>query len=300
MKIGRFKSEADREQFAAAYDDAMGTMPEPTSTTNAETTFGRVRAYTWAGDSEAPPVLLLPGMRAGAPMWSENLADFRESGRSVVALDALGDAGMSVQTKPLASVVDQAQWLDEALDGMGVASVHAVGHSFGGATAAGYALRFPERVASLTLLEPVFTLRWPPPSTFFWATIAALPVPARWREHALAAIGGVTVEDVRTPSAISTLISEASRTFASALPTPRPLSATQLATLRMPTYVAIASQRSLAGGPAAAAAARAALPAGTVEIWPETTHSLPMQVRHPLGERLRAFWTSADQSAPDR
>jgi pimeloyl-ACP methyl ester carboxylesterase len=34
--------------------------------------------------------------------------------------------------------------------------VHLVGHSFGGWLAANYAVRDPERLASLSLLEPVF------------------------------------------------------------------------------------------------------------------------------------------------
>lgn len=35
------------------------------------------------------------------------------------------------------------------------------------------------------------------------------------------------------------------------------------------------------------------LPHGTVEVWPGTTHSLPMQIPQELGPRLEAFWKSA-------
>lgn len=295
MKLGKFRSDEHRVEFAVAYEAALRAMVPPSLTTDVETTFGTVRTYTWQGEPAIPPVLLVPGMRAGAPMWAENLPDLLASGRTIIAVDALGDAGMSVQTTPIRSPHDQARWLDEALESLSVSRVHSMGHSFGGATAAGHAARFPRRVASLALLEPVFTLRWPPPATFAWATIATLPLPGAWQDHALAALGGVTVEEVRTPSPIGTLIAAATRTFTSALPTPRPLSNQQLAALLMPTYVAIASHHSLAGGVSAATRADAHLPEAVVEIWPNTTHSLPMQAREPLAARLRAFWKSADE-----
>ena len=61
----------------------------------------------------------------------------------------------------------------------------------------------------------------------------------------------------------------------------------------MPTYVAIADRDSLAGGGAAADRARR-LPDGTVEVWPDTTHSLPMQVKDKLDSRLKGFWAASE------
>lgn len=294
MKLGRFRSDAARREFIAAYDAAMAAMPEPARSADVPTSFGSVRVYTWQPGGAGAPVLLLPGMSAGAPMWAENLPDLLASGRTVIAVDALGDAGMSVQSAPITSLSDQARWLDEVLEEAGIPRVHVVGHSFGGATAANHAVRHPARLASLALLEPAFTLRWPPPSTFAWAALSTLPVPSSWRDHALAALGGVSVAEVRTPSPIGTLIAVAAASFTSALPTPRPLTDEQLAALRMPTYIAIAADRSLAGGARAAARARDTMPDAEVEVWPETTHSLPMQVRDQLGARLRGFWDRAE------
>lgn len=201
---------------------------------------------------------------------------------------------MSVQTVPLRSMADQATWIEEALSALGYSQVHSVGHSFGAATAANHALRHATRLASLTLLEPVFVLRWPPPMTFVWATVAVLPGPGSWRDHALAAIGGATVDDVRDSSPIGDLIAAATEAFDSALPTPRPLSTAQLETLHPPVYVAIAGRGSQAGGAKAAARARAHQPNATVEVWANATHSLPMQEHHALGQRLPTFWDDAE------
>jgi pimeloyl-ACP methyl ester carboxylesterase len=63
----------------------------------------------------------------------------------------LGDAGMSVQVRPIRDAADQADWLDQALAQLPVRSVHLVGHSFGGWLAATYVVRHPELVQTLTL-----------------------------------------------------------------------------------------------------------------------------------------------------
>lgn len=293
MKTGGFRSEQGHSAYVRAYDAAMTRMPEPSATHDVPTAFGTVRAYAW-GEAGGIPVLLLPGRSSGVPMWGENLPDLLPH-RRVIAMDALGDAGMSVQTAPLRSLDDQAAWVDQALEGLGIERAHSVGHSFGGATAAAHAIRFPARLASLALLEPAFTLAWPPASTFFWTTVASLPVPQSWRDRALAAIGGVSVADIRARTPLSEMIATGSAEYRAALPMPVPLSDESLAGLRMPVYAAIASRSSLAGGRRAAARA-GRIPGGTVEVWPDTTHSLPMQVHEALGRRLVEFWSAAERA----
>lgn len=63
----------------------------------------------------------------------------------------------------------------------------------------------------------------------------------------------------------------------------------------MPTYVAIAERDSLAGGDTAAQRART-LPRATVDVFPETTHSLPMQAKERLAVELPSFWNEAEQN----
>jgi pimeloyl-ACP methyl ester carboxylesterase len=62
----------------------------------------------------------------------------------------------------------------------------------------------------------------------------------------------------------------------------------------MPVYVVLGGEDSLAGGAAAADAARTHVPHATVRIWPGTTHSLPMQVPDALGHELLAFWDTVE------
>lgn len=290
MTLGHFRSQKGRRAYEQAYRAALAAGPAPDATYDAPTTFGTVRTYRWHSDDDsADPVVLLPGRSSGVPMWSANLADLRESiGRPIIAMDPIGDAGLSEQTAPLTSMADQARWVDEALAGLGCARVHLLGHSFGGATATAVARHAPHRLASLLLVEPVFVLRLPPPSIFLWAMLFTLSPPTAWRDHALAAIGGVPVQEVRAATPVGEMIRTAAAQYRSALPTPGPLSAAELAGIETPTYIAVA-EKSLAGGERAARRAETSMPRVEVDIWPGTTHSLPMQVPDRLADRLRAF-----------
>lgn len=319
-RVGSWRSTEGRAAYLAAYTEAMRALPRPDVVRDVPTSYGTVRAYRWASTADAPagaaaptpapgatgapatdpaaltihraaavPVLLLPGVRSGTPMWGEQVSELRRH-RDVYAVDAVGDAGLSTQAVPLTAPEHQAAWIEEVLTALSLREVHVVGHSFGGALAATYARLHPERVASLVLLEPAFTFAYPPPAVFAWATLAILPgVPASWRDHALARIGGVDVADVRADDPLGRMIAVAAEQYDGHAPTPTPLDDTALRELGMPVYVALAERDSLAGGRRAADRA-GAVPRAVVETWPNTTHSLPMQAGLALTERLDAWW----------
>ena len=287
--IGQFRTVAGQRDYRSAYAQAMSLLPPPSRTVDVATDLGTVRAYLWSSrpPTNGAPVLLLPGRTSGVPMWSENLTDLLAH-HSVIAVDALGDAGLSVQSTPLTSIEDQSIWIDEVVRRLAPEGVHLVGHSFGGATAVAYARLHPERVRSLVLLEPVFTFAYPPAGLMAWTVLASLPVlPGAWRQRALAEVGGG--ERAAPGDPIATMINAGAAHYRAQLPNPRLLTDPQLDALTMPVYVAVADSHSLAGGPRAADRARQ-LPHATVEVWPDTTHSLPMQVAGPLDERLQEFW----------
>jgi pimeloyl-ACP methyl ester carboxylesterase len=191
--VGHFRSVEGRQEYARRYAEAMAALAPPAATHDVPTDFGTVRVYEWSSPATASsvPVVLVPGRSSGVPMWSANLAGFARTHR-VLAFDALGDAGMSVQAAPVPSFASQAIWIHQVLTRLAPGGVHLVGHSFGGATAAAYARQHPEHVRSLTLLEPVFTFASPPARLMAWAMIGSLPVlPDSIRETALGKIGGV-------------------------------------------------------------------------------------------------------------
>lgn len=222
-------------------------------------------------------------------MWSENLPSLLAQ-RTVYAMDALGDAGLSAQTVPLTSAADQATWIDEVLGGLGVTRAHIVGHSFGAASAASLAVHRPGRVASLTLLEPAFVLNWPPVSTLAWSIPATLPfLPQSWRDAAVAKVAGEDPGAIDPDDPIARMITLGSTGYSAELPTPNPLSESQLRGLTMPVYVAIAESSPITNGADSIHKADL-IPVVEAKIWPNTTHSLPMQVPEPLADELADFW----------
>lgn len=297
-QVGNWRSIQGRQDYVAAYDQVRQQWPSPSATSDVSTRLGSVRVYEWSGGSkDSPPVVLLAGRASGAPMWRDNLPGLVGT-RRVIAVDPLGDTGLSEQTVPLTSTADQTAWLDDVLAKLSPrVPVHLVGHSFGGATAASYAIAHPDRVASLALLEPIFTLASPPASIYLWSALILLPTPQSWRDEALRRIGGT--DDEPRPDAraaqdpLARMIDIGAREYSARLPTPSVLDERELAALTMPVYVAIGGKESLAGGEAAADTARTHIPTATVKVWPGATHSLPLQVSAELRPDLLELWNRA-------
>jgi pimeloyl-ACP methyl ester carboxylesterase len=287
--VGHFRSEEGREEYTASYAAAMGQLPEPTRTMDLDTDFGTVRVYEFssARTRGSTPVVLLPGRTAGAPMWEANLPGLAEE-RTVYALDALGDAGMSVQTREIEDSADQAAWLDQTLAQLGTEEVHLVGHSFGGWSAANYAVRRPERVASLSLLEPVFVfqgLRW---QVYVKSIPASVPfLPQSWREAMLSDFGGA--EEIDPDDPVARMISDATEHYAAKLPLPERLSREQLRGLPMPVYAAMASDSAMHDSGAAVRVARENVRDLRIRNWQGATHSLPMEFPNRLDRDLLDF-----------
>lgn len=293
--VGHWKDAEGRATYARAYAAALADMPAPTRTLDIPTRFGTVRALEWAAPEGAPstPVVLLPGRAAGAPMWSENMGELLGH-RTLYALDAVGDSGFSTQSVPLASYDDQAEWVAEAITGLGLTRVHTVGHSFGGATAAVHALRHPEQIASVSLLEPAFVIARPPLSLFLWSALIQLPGPQSWEDYALAKIGGTTVEEVRESSPVGDMIAAGAEHYTSRLPVPRTLTDDEWRAMPEGLRVDLGGRSDLAGGAKGANRIRALRPDAVVTLWPEATHSLPMQEHAALGPELVRFWDGRD------
>lgn len=295
--VGHWRSQDGYRAYRAAYDAVMDTMPKPTRTHEVRTSYGSVRVYEWTADADAPtdrlPVVMVPGIRSGAPMWNENLRHWLGK-RTLYTMDAVGDAGLSTQAIPLTSYDDQGHWVEEVLAGLQLDRVHMLGHSFGGATATIHSLRHPKRVASLTLLEPVMVLHGLPASTYLWSTMLLLPVPQSWKDRGLAEIGGTSVAEVRKRTPMSVMIDEGSKHYSSVTVMPRTLTDEEWQSMPMPIRTEIASDKSLTGGTEAAERAKA-LKKGPVTVRPNTTHSLPMQAADILGPELEQYWEQHDR-----
>ncbi len=296
--VGHWRSPEGEQLYHQAYAEAMRSMPQPSRTVDIRTDWGTVRGYLWenATTRSRTPIVLFPGWTSGVPMWSENLPGLIEE-RPVYAFDALGDAGLSVQTRTLASNADQAEWIDQVLAGSGLERVHVAGHSFGGWLSVNYAVRKPERVASVSVLDPPLVFASLPLSVILTSIPASIPwLPSSWRDAALENIGGGPV-DLGDP--VARMIAMAVEHYAPKKPAPEQITTDQLRGMTMPVLVALAGRSFLEDAPGSAAVARASIPRVTVRIWPQATHSLPMEYPDEVGEALLDFMADAER-APAR
>ncbi|HSA50194.1 MAG TPA: alpha/beta fold hydrolase, partial [Yinghuangia sp.] len=144
------------EAFLCAYDAVRSTRwPSGTQGVAVPTPFGTTHVNSH-GPADAPAVVLLHGGGGvTSTVWGATASTLGGTYR-VHAIDTMGEAGRSIPgDRRITTLDDQLAWLDAVLDGLGAKGPVAIcGHSYGAWTAAHYALRAPDRVAALILIEP--------------------------------------------------------------------------------------------------------------------------------------------------
>ncbi len=107
------------------------------------------------------PVVLIHGIGASLYAWRYALPPLVAAGYRVVAFD---NRGFGFSDKPAHgySTSDYARLVVALLDSLGIASAVLVGHSMGGVIAAETALRHPDRVRGLVLIDAAgYGVSWP-------------------------------------------------------------------------------------------------------------------------------------------
>jgi pimeloyl-ACP methyl ester carboxylesterase len=292
--VGCFRDDAARARFVAAYRASLRRLPPYGKSWDISTGFGTVRVYRFDGPG-GRPVVLLPGRNASTPMWEANLPGLLAH-RTVYSVDLLGEPGMSVQERPIAGSEDQAQWFDEMIDGLGLASAHLMGVSFGGWTATNYAVRRPGRVASVALLDPVLTFAPIPVLTMLAVAPMGLPwAPELLRRRVLRWISGGAEVDDSVP--VAALVAAGSREYVLRQPLPSQFTADQLRSLDIPVLAVIAGRSVIHDAAAAADAARKSLVKGRVELWADASHAINGEYPAEIADHAHRFWSDVDDVA---
>lgn len=284
-----FVSDAARHRFQSAYRTALGQLPEPGAEHDVATRYGTVRIYRF-GNGPGHPLVLLPGNGATTALWLPNIPVWSKQ-RTVLAVEPLGDAGPSTQDRAIRTADDQAAWLADTLDGLGAGPAHLVGVSYGAWLAANLAVHDPDRLTSLTLIEPAQVLsRFP--ATFLPVALGASRAAPEWlRRKALRwIIGGGSLD---TPTGhVSTAVAAGHRTE---LPPPGLLSDEQLRRLTTPTLLLVGAESRTHDARRTAERARALLPDVRVGIVPGAGHSLSGERADLVNARVLDFTASCEE-----
>jgi pimeloyl-ACP methyl ester carboxylesterase len=150
--IGTFTDQKAQDRYLTAYAAILRKWPVPAEELDVRTRYGSTRVRR-SGTASGPPIVLLPGIKGTSLSWYPHIAALA-AGHTVYAVDTLGEGGRSIQTHPLTTNEDLANWVDDVLAGLSHEKVHLVGLSRGGFLALNFAIRFPGRLAGVIAVEP--------------------------------------------------------------------------------------------------------------------------------------------------
>lgn len=162
-----YRSREGRTEIHAFYRHVLSTVDYPIGTYEIETSVGRTHIIETGRDG-AETMLLLHGSASNSATWLGDIPLWSTRFR-VVAADIPGHPGLSEEAPISLSDDTMAGWIDDILQGVGVARVRIVGISLGAWAGLDYAIRHPDRVIALTIIAPSGLA--PVKASFIWKAI---------------------------------------------------------------------------------------------------------------------------------
>ena len=288
-ETGHFTSKAGEEEFKNAYHEAMALIPKPNETKDIQTKYGTVRVYYFTDEKnrDKEPIVLLPGRSASTPMWEPNLEGLMKE-RPIYAIDLLGEPGMSIQTVAIDNRQVQAEWLNQVFEALNLDRAHIVGVSIGGWTAMNLARYYPTRIASISLLDPVFVFAPISLKMIALSIPASVPViPRVIREKMLSYISGGAKADGSEP--IAKLIESAMRNYKLKLPAPDQIRVEDLKKIDLPILAVMAENSTMHNSKKAVKNGKKYAKDIDIESWPNASHAINGEYPEEVNSRILVF-----------
>lgn len=147
-----YKSKKGKQAIVEVYQTILGAWPVPNKQYTVKTACGNTFVIE-SGNPANPALVLLHGSMSNSFTWFSDVPLLSEQFH-VFAVDLVGEAGFSAESRPDYNNGAYQQWLGEVIDGLGIDRCSMVGLSLGGWMALRYATVCPEKVANLVLLCP--------------------------------------------------------------------------------------------------------------------------------------------------
>ncbi|MDP9333460.1 MAG: alpha/beta hydrolase [Actinomycetota bacterium] len=295
-KLGRFRDDAARRRFLTAYDAALTFWPAPPTQLDVETRYGPTHVLS-SGPSKGTPIVLLHAIAVASPAWFADTAALSHS-HPVYAIDTITDPGRSTQTKRVRNGVDFAEWLVDVLAALDLARVHLVGLSYGGWLALNQALRSPDRIASITSVDPPNAIGTPRARFFVKmapdSVLASLAKSDKALHRLLRLLNNGTV-----PSQPLLDLSVAGlRTFRGKQPFPKRMTDAELRSIDVAALLFFGERSPVNQARKAADRIRRCIPQAEIEVVPDAGHMLPVEKPELFTRRVLTFIHRVDINDP--
>ncbi|MFJ8958901.1 alpha/beta fold hydrolase [Lentzea sp. NPDC102401] len=285
--VGKFVDPKAQERYFATYEAIRRKWPVPSEELDVETRFGSTRVRR---SGTGAPIVLLAGAMGTSLSWYPFVADLAAR-HTVYAVDMIGEPGRSVQTRPMESTDDEADWLADVLVGLGHEKVHLVGISRGACLALNLATRRPAGVAGVLAFEPGgFGINF---RKFVLWSIGEL---SRWWLPA-AILRRVSGGDPAVRHTMRPLVFRGMK-FKIQMAPLHVFTDDELRSIDVPTYF-ILGERSLIKAPELAARVESLVPRVRTEIVPGATHALNLEEVELTNARILAFAGEDHAGLPD-
>ncbi|MEU0537063.1 alpha/beta fold hydrolase [Amycolatopsis tolypomycina] len=265
-----YRSAAGAAAVRDRYDALLARWPVPSERRTLGTRLGETFAVV-SGPETAPPVVALQGSGGTAAHWLPDIATL--AGRlRVYAVDAPGEPGRTVEARPPLASPAYAEWLDDVLDELELPRAAFLGTSLGGWWALDHALRRPERVGALALVNPSGIGRRRTAPLLKFAAYSLLGGWGRRRSLAMVAKGSPADPARRAVGEFTLATFEHFKPRLEAIPE---FGVERLHELVMPVQAHFGARDVLIDQRAAAAKLREALPDADVRLAEDAGHFLP-------------------------
>jgi pimeloyl-ACP methyl ester carboxylesterase len=251
------------------------------------TEVGTVRVYQH-GPDRGVPVVLIHGFFMTSGMWWAQVGDLARD-FTIYTIDMLGQPGASLQTAKMSTPAEAAHHIDAVLYGLGLRNVHLVGYSYGGWLATHTAVHAPQRVVTLTLIDPAATVVRLSPR--FWRSLALLLTYPRSRQAHRAAAWVTGHPAPGSPADLLTqLFVTGFDTFAAPVNTPpnRYTADRLLQSVEIPVQVLLAGS-SIHNSERAIQRIKKVVPTWRHRLWRTASHLLPAENPEQVNACIRQF-----------
>ena len=293
MSRSHWSTDRAAESYRAAYARSLELWPIPFESRLVDTPFGRTHVIV-SGASSGEPIMLIHAASLSATQWYAQARDLGAH-HPLIAVDIMGDIGLSSQTAPVRTRTDAADWLAAVLEGLAIRRAILVGSSFGGFLAANLALLRASSVLSLVLLAPAATIQpFKPLANLVIRTGSLVPLPWTVKPGLRGMMGGA-LPDPRIVAQME--LGVAGFRYDRSGIYPAEVTDPELRRLSCPALILLGDGEKIYDPLRAAARVRRLMPHARVEVVPGVGHLLGLQRPDLVNPRILDFISAGGSRA---